>query len=344
MSGVRHTPQESSGLLISLVVPVRNEALSLGALVDSIRRQTRHPDEIIFVDGGSTDRTPELAREMLADDTRFRVVEAGDATPGRGRNVGVSLARYPWIAFTDAGIKLDPAWLARLAEAVEGDTATEVVYGNYEPSIRTFFERCAAIAYVAPRKKTRLADGPMRGPFIASSLLRRDVWQRVGGFPDERAAEDLIFMERIEAQGIKTSWAPSANVQWQLQPTLARTFRRFMLYSKHNVWAGRQRFWHYGVARQYVVALVFVALSLVHSRWWLVVPALGLAARAAKSILRHGEGRGLAWVMNPFQFLYVIGIILTIDLATFMGWAQALMSKPHPEKNARAVVSGEIDT
>lgn len=333
MSGDRHKPRESSGLLISLVVPMRNEALSLGALIDSIRRQTRLPDEIIFVDGGSTDRTPDLARELLANNTRFRIVEAGDATPGRGRNVGVSLARYPWIAFTDAGIRLDPAWLARLAEAAEGDPATEVVYGNYDPVTRTFFERCAAIAYVAPKGKMsrQTAGGPVRGAFIASSLMRREVWQRVGGFADARAAEDLSFMERIAAQGIKTSWAPSANVQWQLQPTLAGTFRRFVLYSKHNVWAGRQRFWHYGVARQYAVALVFVVLALAHSRWWLLAPAFGLAARTAKSILSHREGHGLAWLINPVQFLYVVAIILTIDFATFVGWAQALMSKPLPK-------------
>jgi glycosyltransferase involved in cell wall biosynthesis len=335
MSGVRQ---------ISLIVPIRNEALSLGALIDSIRRQTRLPDEVIFVDGGSTDRTRDLARELLANDPRFRVVEAGDATPGRGRNVGADLARYPWIAFTDAGIRLDAAWLAHLVEAAEDDPATEVVYGNYEPSNRTFFERCAAITYVAPKKKSSPGRGPMRGPVIASSLMRRDVWKRVGGFPDARAAEDLIFMERIEAQGITTSWAPSATVQWELQPTLTQTFRKFVLYSRHNVWAGRQQFWHYGVARQYALALVLIILAVVHSRWWLLVLALGMALRAAKSILSHREGHGPLWLINPVQFVYVIVIILTIDLATFVGWAQALMSKPDPVKNAPAVATGEIDT
>jgi glycosyltransferase involved in cell wall biosynthesis len=343
MSGVRNTPPASSGLLISLVVPLRNEEQTLDALVDSIRRQTRPPDEIILVDGGSTDRTPVLARQLVSDDARFRIVEAGNATPGRGRNVGVSLARYPWIAFTDAGIRLDPTWLAYLVEIAEGDATTEVVYGNYEPLTDTFFERCAAIVYVAPSKRMSHSTETMRGPFIASSLMRREVWQRIGGFPDARAAEDLIFMERIEAEGIKTSWAPSANVRWQLQPTLAGTFRRFVLYSKHNVWVGRQRFWHYGVARHYVLALLFVVLALIHSPWWLVFLALGLTVRAAKSIVSHRHGRGPAWLINPIQFLYVIVIILTIDLATFVGWAQAFTSKPHPNDDAHAELTGEID-
>jgi glycosyltransferase involved in cell wall biosynthesis len=321
-------PQGSPDLRISLVVPVRNEEESLARLVSSVRAQTRRPDEVLLVDGGSTDRTVELARELAAGDERFRIVEAGEASPGRGRNVGAGEARYPWLAFTDAGIGLDPEWLQRLAEKVEEEPETEVVYGNFDPSTRSFFERCAAIAYVMPRRRHGVEGALTRGRFIASSLMRREVWRRAGGFPDMRAAEDLIFMERVEAQGARTRWAPRANVRWQLQPDFAGTFRRFALYSKHNVWAGRQRFWHYAIARQYVVALVFVVLALVHSAWWLAVPALGLAARAAKSIWRHREGRSIAWALNPLQFFCVALVILTVDLATFAGWAQALKGRP----------------
>lgn len=320
--------QGSPELRISLVVPVRNEEESLARLVSSVRAQTRQPDEVILVDGGSTDRTVELARELCAGDGRFRVVEAGPASPGRGRNVGAAEARHPWVAFTDAGIGLDPEWLERLAEQVSEEPATEVVYGNYDPVTETFFERCAAVAYVAPKSPHGEGGALTRGRFIASSLMRREVWRRAGGFPDMRAAEDLIFMERVEAQGARTRWAPRANVRWQLQPTLGRTFRRFALYSKHNVWAGRQRFWHYGIARQYALALPFVVLAAAHSAWWLLVPALGLAARAAKSILRHREGRGLLWALNPAQFACVLLVLLTVDLATFAGWAQALLTRP----------------
>jgi glycosyltransferase involved in cell wall biosynthesis len=321
-------PQGSPELQISLIVPVRNEEESLARLVASIRTQTRQPDEVLLVDGGSTDRTVELARELAAGDERFRIVEAGEASPGRGRNVGASEARYPWLAFTDAGIGLDPEWLERLAEKVLEEPGTEVVYGNYDPLTRTFFERCAAIAYVSPKTPHGDEGALTRGHFIASSLMRREVWRRAGGFPDMRAAEDLIFMERVEAGGARTRWAPRANVRWQLQPDLARTFRRFALYSKHNVWAGRQRFWHYGIARQYALALPFVLLACVHSAWWLVLPALGLAARAAKSIWRHREGRGLVWALNPLQFACVVLVLLTIDLATFVGWARALLTRP----------------
>ncbi|MGD0043085.1 MAG: glycosyltransferase, partial [Isosphaeraceae bacterium] len=149
---------------ISLVVPVRNEEMSIDELIASISRQTRHPDEVVLVDGGSTDQTVALAEGLTAQDSRYRVVRAGDATPGRGRNVGFAEARHDWVALTDAGIRLDPAWLERLAGVAERDPSVRVVYGNYEPLQETLFERCAALAYVAA--KQHRPGGLMRGPSI----------------------------------------------------------------------------------------------------------------------------------------------------------------------------------
>ncbi len=307
---------------ISLVIPVKNEEESLSALISSIRQQTRPPDEIILVDGGSTDQTVNIARKLIAGDSRFRVVEAGDATPGKGRNIGITAARHEWIALTDAGISLEPTWLERLIEVVERDASTDVVYGNYEPVISSFFERCAALSYATPKQQR--PGGWIRAPFIASSLMRRDVWKSVGGFPDLRAAEDMIFVERIRQHGFNVGWAPAATVWWQMQPSLGRTFRRFVVFSRYNVWAGWQRYWHYSVARNYLVGLFFVVLALTHSLWWLGVLLLASLARVARSIWERREGRGVIWLLNPIQFVTVGVILLTIDAATFIGWVQAI--------------------
>jgi glycosyltransferase involved in cell wall biosynthesis len=318
IEGVRSSPRFD----VSLVVPVRNEETSLPALLESIRRQTHQPVEVILVDGGSTDATVRVAREM-ADACRgfLRVIEATEATPGRGRNIGIGAARSEWVALTDAGIRLEPQWLENLVGVARADTDVSVVYGNYEAATRSFFERCAALVYLPP--KTERAGGRMRGPSIASALLRRAVWEAAGGFPDLRAAEDLFFMEQVERLKFKIGYAPQATVWWQLQPTLAQTFRKFALYSRHNVWAGRQWDWHYGLARQYAVWLVCFALAFAHSPWWLALPLAAMLARAAKSIYVRREGRSVWWLLNPLQFAGVLLVMLTIDLAAFVGWAQA---------------------
>ncbi|MBK6799465.1 MAG: hypothetical protein IPG76_22510 [Acidobacteria bacterium] len=168
----------------------------------------------------------------------------------------------------------------------------------------------------------------MRGPAIVSVLLRRSVWQKVGGFPDWRAAEDLEFMRRVEQAGFKIAWAPEATVWWQLRPDLWSTFKKFVLYSKHNAWAGQQRYWHHGLARQYFAWLIFLILAVLHSPWWALVPGIGYLGRVAKSIWIRREGRGILWALNPMQFLGVMVILLTIDLATFLGWIQSKFQSP----------------
>jgi glycosyltransferase involved in cell wall biosynthesis len=320
----------AGSLRVSLVVPVRDEAATIGELLAGLAAQTRRPDEVLIVDGGSRDATVQLLREAAARDPSLRVIEAGEATPGRGRNVGIAAAANDWIALTDAGNRPEHDWLERLVEVVSRDPTVEVVYGNFEPVAETFFERCAALAYPPPKRER--PEGRLRTPFIASSLLRREVWHRVGGFPDLRAAEDLMFMEEIERQGFKVGWATRATVHWRLRPTLASTYAKFVLYSRHNVWAGRALYWHYGIARQYAVASVFIALAVWHSPWWLVAVALWLVARAARSIWRRRDGMSLWRALDPAQFIGVLVIILTIDAATFVGWAQALRRSPNAER------------
>jgi glycosyltransferase involved in cell wall biosynthesis len=279
---------------------------------------------MILVDGGSEDGTPEIVEEWLKRRSLSdwgRVVRLEEATPGKGRNIGVANARYDWIAFTDAGIRVEEAWLERLIEAAEGDDRIDVVYGSCEPEAETLFERCAALAYVAPK---RLRGGRwMRGPAIPASLIRRAVWEGIGGFPDLRAAEDLIFMEAVERKGYKIAWAPQAVVWWRMPPNFGNVFRRFALYSLHNVRIGRQYDWHYGVARQYAVWIAFVVLGFAVSGWFWLAPLIGYGARVTKGVWARREGRGLLWAMNPAQFAMVTATLLTIDAATFVGWAQS---------------------
>ncbi|HEX2042296.1 MAG TPA: glycosyltransferase [Acidimicrobiales bacterium] len=308
---------------VSLVVPLRDEARTLPRLWASVLQQTLPPDEIVLVDGGSTDGTVALARQLAARDDRIRVIEAGPATPGRGRNVGIAAARHDWVALTDGGIALDPPWLEQLVSVVRREPGVGVVYGNYEPEVRTFFELCASLAYVGVPRDT--PAGKVRGPTASSLLVHRSAWEAVGGFPDRRSAEDLIFFSRVEALGISTGWAPSAIARWELRPSLAQTYRRFALYSAEAVLAGRHRDWHHKVVRYYAFALPFVGLAAVRHGSWAAVPLGGAVARVARSIWRRREGRSLAWVVQPARFVGVAVVIVTIDMAMFAGWARAIV-------------------
>ena len=328
-------------LKVSLVIPIRDEADTIEVLIESIGRQTLQPDEVVLVDGGSTDSTVEILERLAAGKPSLKLVKTAGATPGKGRNLGIEAARNNWIALTDAGIRLKENWLEELVKASDG---ADMVYGNYAPDLRgnfnaetrrsettsSLFQRCAAFAYVPPQQ----AEG-IRGKFIASSLIKKRVWEAVGGFPDLRAAEDLMFMEQAEGMGFKMAIAPDAMVHWSLRPDIASTFQKFVLYSKHNVWAGRQWDWHHGVLKQYLLLAPFLLLAGFHSWLWLMAIPLWLFARSAKRILLHRYEYGLAPLFNPMVAFGVAFLVVVIDVATFVGWAQGLR-KTTPSAEAAA--------
>lgn len=319
------TPVRRGTFPVTMVVPLRNEAATVGELIASIQQQTRQPEQVILVDGGSDDDTRATVRELVRDDARFRLVEAGPALPGRGRNIGIEAAETDWIALTDGGIRLEADWLEQLVRSAAEHPQAEVIYGSYDPQVNSLFERCAALAYVAPRRSR--GGLPMRGPSTASMMLRREAWEKAGGFPNLRAAEDHLFFQQVQECGMRTAWAPRAVVHWQLQPSLIATFRRFARYSRVNAQAGLQAAWHYGIARTWLVLTVLLLLTLLHSGWWAVPLAITFMGRVARRIWNHRAQFGAATVLNPLVLTGVSAVMLTVDLATFAGWAQAVLRR-----------------
>ncbi len=309
---------------ITLVVPVRDERATVAVLVASIEGQSRPPEAVVFVDGGSVDGTPGLLRDACSAHPTWRVVEAGAATPGVGRNVGFEAAETEWVALTDAGIRLDAHWLGRLARLTESEPDLDVVYGHYEPAVNGPFSELAALAYVAAPDRTDC--GPVRSHSIASTLIRRDVWRRAGGFPDLRAAEDLLFMRQVDQMGARAAVAPEARVMWQLQDGFRSTFRRFRVYSRVNAEVGEQRNWHHGIARMYLLAIALAALPVPRRYRAALGVAAGLA-RAERGIWARREGRGAAWALNPVRVLGVSVVLLVVDAATFAGWTDAVLGR-----------------
>src|SRR6266496_6473760 len=214
---------------ISVIVPVRNEEDSIRELLDNLLTQTRRPDEIVITDGGSTDSTREIITEYIRNQAPIRLIRATAALPGRGRNLAAAEAKFEWLGFIDAGIRPAKNWLNTLVSRVEKDDTLDVVYGSWEPITDSFFKECAAITYLPPPV---LINGISTRPrSIASTLMRREVWRAVGGFPESlRSGEDLIFMNRVESAGFRFVFEPLAVVYWSIKPTLATTFKRFVAY------------------------------------------------------------------------------------------------------------------
>lgn len=318
---------------ISVIIPVRNEAASIRELIERLQRQTQTPSEIIITDTGSTDETVKIVEEFDAGDSPVKLIRAGHGYPGRGRNLGAAAAGTEWLAFIDAGVIPDSTWLEALAHPARDSGEVDIVYGSFEPVADTLFKECAAIAFVPP--PANVNGKMMRTRSIASVLVRKSVWQEVGGFPEDlRSAEDLLFMDKMEGAGFKVAYAAEAMVRWSIQATLWKTFSRFVSYSRSNIRAGLWAQWQGTIFRRYGLLLLLTVATFFLSRsWW----ALGLAlvfalwlvmilARSMVAIRRNSECYPAGLGRNFARLTLLVPIVAVIDLAAIVGTVQWLLS------------------
>ena len=316
------TSSPSSAPEISVVVPVRDEENSVRALLEGLLNQSLLPSEIVITDGGSTDTTTEIIEEFIERGAPVKLIREPASLPGRSRNIAVRHSRYEWIAFIDAGIQPATDWLASLAEKAGDGSTVDVVYGSYEPVIDSFFKECAAIAYVPPPFQSD--GGFVRPRSIVSALMRRKVWEDVGGFPEHlRSAEDLLFMRRVEQAQFKTVRTSKAIVYWNIQPDFGSTFRRFVVYSRNNIRAGLFAEWQGAIFIYYALlgASTIKALSF-GPRSLFIPPALWLlllTARAIKALRRNRRSYPANIGRNLLRLSLLVPIIATLDAAAFAG-------------------------
>ena len=189
-----------------------NEQRFLEEAVQSVRDQTLAHWELILVDDGSTDASTQIARDLAAADQRIRYVDhPGHANRGMSasRNLGVTHATAPHIAFLDADDVYMPDKLAEQVELLESMPDVALVCGamllwySWDPASTE--KDSALTGGVADRRldppEAALVFEPLgRAPSAGVDLLvRRSVFEAVGGFEDRFHGlyEDQAFLTKV---------------------------------------------------------------------------------------------------------------------------------------------------
>lgn len=265
--------------LISIITTVINEEESVIALLESILRQTRLPDEVVIVDGGSSDRTVEAVENFIREHSAPKIrilVKRGNRSVGR--NAAIEAAIGETIAVTDGGCTLDPHWLQMIVEPIEHDAA-DFVGGWFTPRATTSWQRSLVKVL---NYRVEVVNLKTFLPSTRSMAFKKELWKRVGGF-DERLAhnEDTPFAIAAKRTCRMFAFQPSAIVYWNIARSYSELFRQVKRYA-------------YGDGESGVFASHYLFLFA-----WIVVTALSILGGTWNPFF---FALALVWV---FSYLYL---------------------------------------
>jgi glycosyltransferase involved in cell wall biosynthesis len=284
---------------VSVVIPVRNGASTIAQCLAALAEQTIRPGEVIVVDDGSTDDTPDIARRFGAE-----VLTQDHAGAGAARNRGARAAHGDLLLFTDADCAPVADWVERLVETLDGDgvAAARGVTTSDQP------EPAARFAQLEYDEKYRQLARHESVELVAtySAAYRRDAFWRFGGFDEGfsgATSEDQELSFRLADAGLKIAFVPGAAVRHHHHTSLRAYVRRkfWIGYAKarigrhhpdkliHDTYTPQSLKLQVGFAGVMALGLVVAPVR----RGGLAVAATGAMGFAASSIpfVRFGRSR-----------------------------------------------------
>jgi CDP-glycerol glycerophosphotransferase len=182
---------------LSVVVPFRNAEGHIGALLESMARQTFSDLEVIMVDDGSTDASTVIAKNYAARDPRFQLIQPDGqgSGPGPARNTGVTHATGPYLAFADSDGLITPRGYELLIRSLE-ETGSDMASG-------AMASLAADGAQAAPGggPRTRSASGPPEDLF-RKTLPRTHVSQRPALLQDQACGNKVFRRSFWDSRGL----------------------------------------------------------------------------------------------------------------------------------------------
>jgi glycosyltransferase involved in cell wall biosynthesis len=216
----------------SILIPAKNEAFNIRTCLEAVFGQLAGTEfEVILVDSGSTDGTPEIVSRYPV---RLYSIAPEAFHHARTRNYLASMAKGRYLVYLNAdAFPASPDWLNRLLSNFS-DPCVGAVYGRHLPKPDCNLERQVVLEVIYGEEK--IVKEPSRKRELGfryyhlstvNAAIRRDVWQATG-FPEHlKVYEDVAIAKRILDGGWKIVYEPSATVYHSDNHTIGGLFKRY---------------------------------------------------------------------------------------------------------------------
>jgi glycosyltransferase involved in cell wall biosynthesis len=299
---------------ISLVITILNEESTLDSLFKSIQSQSLLPNEIIIVDGGSTDKSLEKL-ELWKKEKTFKnklkvFIKKGNRSIGR--NFAIQKSKNNLIAITDAGCTIHKNWLKKLSEKYK-QTKSPVIAGYYQGIANSNFEE-AVIPYVLVMPDRVNPNNFL--PATRSMLIEKKIWKKVKKFNEKLDHnEDYDFAKKIEKENIEISFTSKAIVNWIPRKSLISFIKMIFRFAYGDAEADILRPKVLLILLRYFLMLLILFLIItksISSNYGLIFLILAFLSYCFWSILKNKKYTPKGWYWLPI-------LQLSSDLAIVIG-------------------------
>ncbi|WP_328538408.1 glycosyltransferase family 2 protein [Streptomyces sp. NBC_00344] len=286
---------------VSVIMPVLNEERHLRNSVRHILEQEYDGEmEVVIAIGPSSDRTEEIAAELVREDPRVHTVPNPTGRTPAALNAAIKASRHPIVVRVDGHGMLSADYIATAVRLLE-ETGAMNVGGIMHAEGENPWEDAVAAAMTSKIGVGNAAfhTGGRAGPAetVFLGVFRREALERQGGYNEEFIrAQDWELNFRIREAGGLIWFSPELRVQYRPRPSVRALAKQYKDYGR----------WRHVVARYHegsinlrylapptavcVIAAAVVAGAAV-TPWAFLVPAGYLAAIVAGSV---PAGRGLS--------------------------------------------------
>lgn len=205
---------------VSIIVPIYNAEKYLEQCLESIRVQTLHDIEIICVDDGSTDKSPQIMDEFKRKDNRFVVIHKENGGNGHSMNAGLAVAKGQYIGCVEADDYIEPNMFEKLY-TYSNDGTVDIVKSNFW---NCYEEEDGAIRKDVNQERANMSE-------VVEPFTIKEYPQILWGHPSIWSA--IYKRSLIEDNGIKFKQAKGGG--WVDNPFFFET----MCCAKSIIWTSR---------------------------------------------------------------------------------------------------------